>query len=140
LFGSIAPDSDYCYLHLFDEQCLDHHYYITHYPIFWAILLAGSALWLVSDKKSQAPVLVFMFSLNGLIHMFLDIVPNKIFWFAPFSYRGFSVNALLKRVAPSIVEDHPSWSYTIEALIFMVAIYLFFGSRQSSKESAKSST
>jgi hypothetical protein len=91
------------------------------------ILLTGSLIWLVSSKKSQTPVLVFMFSLNGFIHMILDSVPHKIFWLAPFSFRGFSLDSLLKSVAPSIIDEHPYWSYSIEAVIIFWALYLFIG-------------
>jgi hypothetical protein len=74
-----------------------------------------------------------MFSLNGFVHMILDSVPHKIFWLAPFSYRGFSVNALFKRIAPSIVEDHPYWSYSIEALIIILALFLFVDSQRTTR-------
>nr|WP_281279045.1 metal-dependent hydrolase [Chlorobaculum thiosulfatiphilum] len=137
LLGSIAPDLDYLYLDLFDPQKYDHHYYPTHFPFFWAIVLAGSALWLYSSKKSQNPVFAFIFALNGCIHLMLDTLPNKIFWLAPLSYRGFSVNSLLIKIAPSIAYEHPYWSFSVEAIIIILAVYLFLKKRRNSTETAK---
>lgn len=130
LLGSVVPDLDYVYLYLFDNLTYDHHYYPTHLPLSWAILLAGSAVWLAASKKSQNPVLAFMFFLNVFIHMLLDSVPHKMFWLAPFSYRGYSMESLLIKVAPAMVDEQPYWSYSIEAIIFIIAIHLFWQKRR----------
>jgi hypothetical protein len=137
LLGSVTPDFDYLYLYLFDTRTYDHHYYPTHFPIFWAMLLFGSLLWLYSKPKSQNPVFAFMFTLNGFIHMILDSVPNPMYWLAPFSYRGFGVNLLLKKIAPWIVYDYPFWSYSIEALIIVLALNLFLKRGIAGIETAK---
>jgi len=78
-----------------------------------------------------------MFTLNGFIHMILDSVPNPMYWLAPFSYRGFSVNSLLIKIAPSIAYEHPYWSFSVEAIIIILAVYLFLKKRRNSTETAK---
>lgn len=144
LLGSIAPDLDYFYLKLFDVRKYDHHYYPTHLPLTWAILLAMSILWLIANKKGQNPVLVFIFSLNGFIHMILDTVPHKIFWMAPFSYKGYTLASLISRIAPAMIDEHPCWNESVEAIIFILALYLFIynvnsGRNNQINTSAKSS-
>ena len=137
LLGSISPDLDYFYLTLFDVRKYDHHYYPTHIPLSWAILLAGSVLWLIAYKKSQNPLLAFIFSLNGFIHLILDSVPHKIFWLAPLSYRAYSLEALISRINPAMIDEHPYWSESVEAIIFILALSLFIYKGYSGRNSSK---
>jgi inner membrane protein len=125
LFGAIAPDTDYVYLFLFDSLNQNHHSYITHFPYFWITLLLFSAFWFNVNKKSQNPVLALLFSVGGLIHLMLDTISSKIFWLAPFSFKPFSFESLIRAYAPSIMENNPNWENTIESLIILWAIYLF---------------
>ena len=134
LLGSIAPDLDFIYLKLFDVRRYDHHYYPTHFPLTWAILLLMSMLWLIANKKSQNPVLAFIFSLNGFIHLILDSVPHKIFWMAPFSYKGYSMSSLISRIAPSMLDEHPCWNESVEAIIFILALCLFIYNLYSGRD------
>ncbi|AOS83071.1 hypothetical protein BIU88_02265 [Chlorobaculum limnaeum] len=78
-----------------------------------------------------------MFSLNGCIHMILDTLANRIFWLAPLSHRGFSADSLLIEIAPSIVDRHPLWSHSIEAIIIILALHFFFKKRTTGKETGK---
>jgi hypothetical protein len=140
LIGSIAPDLDFLYLQLFEVWKYNHHYYPTHFPFTWAILLAGSALWLIASKKSQNPVLLFIFSLNGFIHMILDSVPHKIFWLAPFSYRGYGLDLLISRIDPVMIDEHPRWGEFVEAIIFILALYLFIYNGSLGRDNAKNTS
>jgi hypothetical protein len=140
LFGSIAPDLDYLYLKLFDARKYDHHYYLTHIPLIWGMLLAGSILWLIASKKSQIPVLAFMFSLNGFFHLILDSVPHRIFWMAPLSYKGYSLASLISRIDPAMIDEHPFWNKSVEAIIFIVAWYLFIYNGNSGRNSSKNTS
>lgn len=97
------------------------------------MMLAGSVLWMYSNKKSQNPVFAFIFALNSCVHMMLDTLSNQIFWLAPHSYRGFSADSLLTRIVPSIVDEHPYWSFSIEAMIIVLAVYLFLKNRNTSE-------
>jgi inner membrane protein len=126
--GAIIPDVDYLYQNIFDYQNFDHHYYFSHFPVFWTILLVYSIFMLVLHKKSQTAVLAFMFSLNGFIHMILDSLEGWIFWLAPLSYKGYSVEILLNKYFPSFIEQNPRWSSILEASIFFLALTLFLRS------------
>lgn len=90
-----------------------------------------------SNKKSQSPVFAFIFALNSCMHMMLDTLSNRIFWLAPLSYRGFSADSLLIRMVPSIVDEHPYWSFSIEAMIIVLAVYLFSKNRKTSEGASK---
>jgi len=125
LLGSVLPDFDFAYLFLFDEAGTNHHVYITHYPIFWAVLLIASAFWLHFDRKSQLPVSAFLFTLGGFIHMFLDTVSGRMYWFAPFSYSVLSGDNMLFSIAPDYAQSHRHWGYGVELLIIFWAAYLY---------------
>jgi hypothetical protein len=125
MLGSVIPDMDYLYQSLFDFRNYDHHYYLTHFPIFWGMLLVSSQIWLFSNNKSEKPVYFFIFSLNGFLHMLLDTIEGRMYWLAPFSYQGFSGSKPLLKYAGRFVDTYPNWIYFIETLIFTCAIYLF---------------
>lgn len=133
MLGAIAPDMDYLYLYLFDPRNYDHHLYVTHFPLFWAVLLASSWLLLLANKTGGKALLFFIFALNGFIHMVLDTVTGHIFWLAPFSYRIFSGLWLMKEYAPGFESRFPNWHYALEALIILWSIILFLKSLRTSK-------
>ena len=100
-------------------------------------MLAGSVLWLHANKKSQNPVFAFIFTLNSCGHMVLDTFSNQIFWLAPHSFRRFSADSLLIKIAPSIVDEHPYWSFSIEAMIIVLAVYFFSIMRKTSEDASR---
>lgn len=93
LFGSIAPDLDMIYFYGIDHRAHSHHTYFTHFPVVWMLLLILSTLWFRSAVIRARPALAIIFSLNGLIHMFLDYFASNIYWLAPFVNRPFSLTA-----------------------------------------------
>ncbi len=101
------------------------------------MMLAGSVLWLLSSKNSQNAVFAFIFALNSCVHLMLDTLSNQIFWLAPYSFSGFSGDSLLRKIAPSIVDEHPYWSYAIEAIIIVLAVYLFSIERKTSERASR---
>lgn len=128
LTGAILPDVDYLYQTFFDYQNYDHHYYFLHFPLFWSALLICSSAMVFLHKKKQTTTIAFMFSLNGFIHMILDSIEGRIFWLAPFSYKGYSASSLIRQRYPSFIDENPAWSSTVEAFIFFLALALFLKS------------
>ena len=100
-------------------------------------MLAGSVLWLHSSKKNQNAVFAFIFALNSCVHLMLDTLSNQIFWLAPYSFRGFSADSLLGKIAPSFVDEHPYWSFSIEAMIIVLAVFLFSIKRKTSERASR---
>jgi hypothetical protein len=134
MFGAAAPDLDHIYLILFDFQQPDHHLYFTHYPLFWISLVLFSFAWLTGSKNNgQTPALAFLFSIEGAIHILLDTVPRNICLLAPFSYRRFSIEDLIHRHFPMLLQKYPCWELCIEALIIAWAACLLFNDRNAEK-------
>lgn len=123
--GAVAPDLDYIYLESVNPVEPDHHLYFTHFPLFWGFLLLLAVLWLVSERRGQKPVSAFMFSLGGLIHMPLDVIPGHIYWLAPFSFRYISLETLIEMRLPSMLEYLPYVDLGIESMILFIAARLW---------------
>lgn len=97
--GAYAPDLDMVYFYIVDHRQHHHHSYWTHFPIVWVSLLFFSLMWLYMARNRCCATLAVIFSLNGLIHLFLDTIVGAIWWFAPFidkSFALFIVPALYK--------------------------------------------
>ncbi|HHE07659.1 MAG TPA: hypothetical protein ENL01_01905 [Chlorobaculum parvum] len=95
--------------------------------------LAISWLLLLTNKTGGKALLLFIFALNGFIHMVLDIVASHIFWLPPFSYRIFHELWLMKEFASGFESHFPNWHYALEALIILWSIILFLKSLRTTK-------
>lgn len=125
ILGALAPDLDMLYFHLVDYRQHHHHTCWTHKPIVWGILLLISLILLKSMRLSYRPVLMFIFSLNGFIHMFLDTIVGDIWWFAPFidkPFAFFTVPALYK---PWWLNFLLHWSFALELAVSIWALIIF---------------
>lgn len=91
LIGSIFPDLDLFYFYLVDGRQHNHHSYWIHYPIVWVSLLAVTGIWLFCRRRSYAALMAFVFSLGGVLHIFLDLFVGDIKLFAPFSERYYNM-------------------------------------------------
>lgn len=140
MFGSIAPDLDYVYQYLFDSRNYDHHFYPTHYPVFWIALLAVSCLWYMLGKKSSNPLYALMFFLNAFVHTFFDAIESRILWFAPFSYQWLSGSSIIKVIDPTFIDNHPGWNSSLEAIIIIFALSLFLRSVHIKRKITESET
>ena len=126
LSGAVIPDLDYYYMLLFDPSgAPDHHYFFTHYPLFWALLWGCSLLWLGLNRRDQNPVSALLFSLGGFIHTILDTVIGRIYWLAPFMDKKYGIVSLVYRYDPSRLPDFWNWGYGVEVLIILWAVYLW---------------
>jgi len=72
--------------------------------------------------------------------MILDSVPHKIFWLAPLSYRGYSLDSLISRIAPVMIDEHPYWSESVEAIIFILALCLFIYNGSLGRDNQKNTS
>lgn len=125
MIGAIAPDLDLFYFYLVDCRQYQHHTYFPHFPIVWISLLLISTIWLCTGRAKNHASLAIIFSLNGLIHMFLDTIVGGIWWLAPFvdrPFRFFSPPVLHK---PWWLNFILHWSFALELAIVLWAVYIW---------------
>ncbi len=84
ILGSVIPDIDF----IFTEAGHNHREMITHTPIFWIILSAFSFFMFKKCFKSDHALI---FSLNGLLHVFLDTILCGTMLKYPLSNKMFSL-------------------------------------------------
>ncbi|WP_018609325.1 metal-dependent hydrolase [Uliginosibacterium gangwonense] len=125
LLGSVAPDFDLFYFYLFDHRWHNHHTYFTHFPVVWLSLLLGAGFALWYAKRKFTPLLAFMFSLNGLIHMVLDSVFGHIWWLAPWSDYSFNMFSVRKFYDHWWLNYLFHWGLAVELLIVLWAFHLW---------------
>ncbi|KHD08073.1 hydrolase [Candidatus Thiomargarita nelsonii] len=123
VIGAIAPDFDMFYFHLIDNRQHHHHTYWSHYPILWLGLLLFCSVWLPSKKS--AALLGLIFSVNGLIHMFLDSIVGDIWWFAPFVDKPFALFTVPALYSPWWLNFILHWSFALELFILMWAVFIW---------------
>lgn len=91
LLGSVLPDVDLLYLHLFDASPQHHHRYWTHLPIFWlpvsAIVL--NALWHRRNRPAFGCALLLL--ANVWLHLLLDSWAGDIWWMYPWLDKPFAL-------------------------------------------------
>jgi inner membrane protein len=138
MLGAIFPDLDLFYFYLFDGRAHHHHTYLTHYPVVWLGLVAFSSLLSYIRNTTQVrgyALLLFIFSLSGLVHMVLDTIVGDIWWLAPWisePYSLFHVQPLhLKHWILSFIFH---WSFLAELGVVAWATWLF--ARAQRRESA----
>ena len=91
MLGSIFPDFDLAWFFLVDQGTVNHHYYWTHIPFYWLVLLVTLAA--LAGRRNREHVWMIMgFGIGIFTHMVLDGVAGFIFWLKPFS--DLAVNAI----------------------------------------------
>ena len=123
MLGAIAPDLDLFYYYTLDVYKTPHHTYLTHFPIFWLILILISIVWL-RLSNSQSPAFAFIFALNGLIHLILDTLTGNVFWLAPFLSTPFSFVSLDLEYNSWKLNYFTHWAFIFELFIIWWAIFL----------------
>jgi len=125
LFGAVAPDLDMIYFYCFDERAHPHHSYYSHFPMVWLLLLMLSAFWLHTAKRKKLPLLAVIFTVNGLLHMFLDFIASNIYWLAPFVNKPFSLITVPRLYEPWWLNFILHRAFGVEIAIVILAIYLW---------------
>jgi inner membrane protein len=125
ILGAVAPDVDMIYFYLVDHRQHHHHTYWTHYPIIWLILLCLSALWLHAGQRKKLAALAVIFSLNGVLHMFLDTIASDLWWFAPFWDQPFRLIMVPLLLKPWWLNFLVHWSFLFELCVILAAIIMW---------------
>ena len=80
--GSLFPDLDLFYQHFVDDMKINHHFYPTHIPAYWAgIIIAFILISLLSKRVSHSFIAFF---LGVMSHLVLDTPLGGIMWKFPF--------------------------------------------------------
>lgn len=122
--GAIFPDIDMFYFYLIDHKQHHHHSYVTHFPIVWGALLLLSCGWFYWASKRKNALLAVIFCLSAFIHLFLDTIVGDIWWFAPFIDKSFALATVSARYQPWWLNFLLHWSFGLEILIILWAVYL----------------
>lgn len=122
--GAIAPDIDLLYYLLMDpsQPQQHHHTYLTHFPIFWLILLLISFVWLLLHRKNNPNAASFViFAVNGFIHIVLDTITGHILWLAPL------INQPSSLIADSSkgVSYFTHWTFGLEIFLILFALFVW---------------
>jgi hypothetical protein len=123
--GAVAPDFDMAYFYLVDHRMHVHHSYWSHFPIVWICLLFISIIWLKTGLTARWAALASIFSINGLVHMFLDSIVGNIWWFAPFTDRPFSLFGVSAIYKPWWLNFLLHWSFALELVIVAWAVFMW---------------
>lgn len=121
--GAIAPDLDMLYFYLLDHRRHHHHTYWSHFPLLWICLLLVAAIGFRAKSGGALAALMVVFSLNGLIHLFLDSVAGDILWFAPFGDAAYALFTVPARYDPWWLNFLLHWSSLFEIAVIVGAVY-----------------
>ncbi|MCI5123366.1 MAG: metal-dependent hydrolase [Candidatus Electrothrix sp. AR5] len=130
VLGSVFPDLDFLYFYMSDNHPANHRLYWTHLPFFWICVsyVALPMIWKFGNSTTRYCSLIFL--LNVFFHLCLDSVASRVYWLAPFSYKGYKLFTMhFERVFDFWLWNymaHPIfWSgefvIAIIAIIFIVA-------------------
>lgn len=73
LFGSVAPDLDMFYFYTLGARQAHHHFYVTHWPLFW-LALGVIVVPVVNWLRPRLTVASVVFFVAVMIHMVLDSI------------------------------------------------------------------
>jgi len=135
MLGAIAPDFDLLYFYLVDNGRHNHHSYVTHFPLTWALMFAAAALWYRASRQHRnIALLLLAFALNGFIHMVLDSFVGRIMWLAPFGDTMFSLYRVAREYDPWWANFLLHWTFLLELAITGWAALLWWRQRHARVE------
>ncbi|TIT80170.1 MAG: metal-dependent hydrolase [Mesorhizobium sp.] len=123
MLGSVIPDIDMLYFHLIDGGRAHHHAYVTHWPLFWAVIGAVSLLVSRLLGLPHQPSIAAFFA-GAVLHMALDTVASPIMWLAPFSHHPVELVAVPARYGNWVLSFMLHWTFGLELLICAWASWL----------------
>jgi inner membrane protein len=82
-------------------------------------------MWLYMARNRSCATLAVIFSLNGLIHLFLDTIVGDIWWFAPFIDKSFALFIVPALYKPWWLNFLFHWSFALELAVVSWAAYLW---------------
>lgn len=124
MVGAVAPDFDLAYFYLVDDRTTPHRQYLTHWPLLWLSLAAVCAVWL-RRTSSAAARLLLVFCLGGVLHLILDSLAGRIWWFAPFVDKSYALIAVPAQFKPWWLNFVWHWSAASELVICAWALSVY---------------
>lgn len=124
MVGAVAPDFDLAYFYLVDDRMTPHRQYLTHWPLLWLSLAAVCAGWLHRAPSNVARLLL-VFCLGGVLHLILDSIAGRIWWFAPFVDQSYTLVAVPARFKPWWLNFMLHWSAASELVICAWALIVY---------------
>lgn len=137
IIGALAPDFDLAYFFLVDHRQTHHHWYFTHWPLFWLTLLLVSVLGFAASRRSKFGFLSIVFFTGCMIHVFLDSFVGDIWWLAPFFDRPFSMFTVPHNVDPWWLNFILHWSFAVELAICSWALLIYRRRKSVRTENAR---
>lgn len=122
LIGSLAPDLDMLWFLFVDHGSIHHHDYITHRPLFWAIVLA---LGLVMRQG-----LVIGTGIGGFFHLCLDSIAGKVTWGWPVFDTPTTLVIVPATQSHWILSFLLHWTFAVELAVTAFAAWLFMRTRR----------
>ncbi|WP_378951805.1 metal-dependent hydrolase [Mesorhizobium sp. ANAO-SY3R2] len=123
LLGSVVPDFDMFYFYLVDGRQTHHHFYLTHWPLFW-LALGFVVLSLVGWLLPRLTVATGVFLVGVLSHMVLDSIAAPMQWLMPFSDLPVELVTVPARYSHWILSFILHWTFALEIAICVLAAWL----------------
>ncbi len=127
--GSVAPDLDWLWL-LQAAHPRNHHTYWTHWPVTWLLLIL--TMQLLRRRWSWATY-GWLFALNGMLHMLLDTVAGRIWWFSPWVDHAYSLFTVRPMLTPWWVNFLVHPTFGLELLICAAAGWVWYRNRRTAQ-------
>lgn len=123
LFGSVAPDLDMFYFYTLGARQAHHHFYVTHWPLFWlalGVIVVPVVKWL----RPQLTVASVVFLVAVMIHMVLDSIAAPMAWLMPFNSRTVELVTIPAAYSHWILSFVLHWTFALELAICALAALL----------------
>ncbi len=127
MVGAVFPDLDLFYFYFIDERSVHHHKYFVHWFSVWLPIFFAAILYLKITKfSSKMAWMIGLFSAGAVLHICLDTFVGDVWLFAPFIDRPYVFFEVTPRYQPWWLNFILHWSFLVELLICVYALYLYF--------------
>lgn len=125
LIGGLAPDIDMLAFHFVDHGTVHHHVYMTHWPLFWLVLLSPVILYCHFKTHLLCRNAVTAFLAAVIVHLVLDTIAGPIFWFKPFSDLPVELVEVPAARGHWILSFLMHWTFALEIGVWVLAYVSF---------------
>lgn len=133
MIGAVFPDIDLLYFYLIDHRSVHHHKYFLHWFSVWIpIFLISYFCFKRSSYRHQLALMATLFSGAALLHICLDTFVGDVWLFAPFIDQAYVFFEVTARYQPWWLNFILHWSFAVELLICLTAIWMYWKDRHSS--------
>ncbi|ESK55718.1 metal-dependent hydrolase [Acinetobacter tjernbergiae] len=134
MLGAIFPDLNLFYFYLIDQRSVHHHQYFPHWLSVW-ITIFLIALYCFKSFKSKFALLTCLFCSGAILHIFLDLFVGDVWLFAPFIHQSYAFFEVSSRYPTWWLNFILHWSFLIEILICLRALFVYFKSTKAAMNS-----